>query len=185
MQNETAGMAFLKYGNVFRGFDGDRDIPPVCRTERIVPQNSHSRFVSYSCDVCVELLSGLGILLVSMDPEKEPIEEFALNRHIRIKAGVYFCFVATTPELELRIYSENSCHSDTVTISNPYAYHPVLPQIRLQNILGYYYRIRSPGYQFRGEQHAFFELTYVDTGILYTQVMERFLTEEELASDDE
>ena len=51
-----------------------------------------------------------------------------------------------------------------------YEFLAVLPRIEIQKILGYYYRIRTENYCFHGERHDFFELTYVDTGELETEV---------------
>ena len=170
MQNETAGTAFLKYGNVFRNFNEELESTLACQERRIVAQQSHSQFLRFSCDTYIEVQSGIGVLLVSVDPEHAPIEEFGMNHRIRIKPNIYFGFVSSTPELVVNLYTQSDYQMDAVTLSVPYEYRPVLPRIRLQNILGYYYRIRTPGYSFKGEQHEFFELTYVDTGTLYTEV---------------
>ncbi|MBR5617607.1 MAG: helix-turn-helix transcriptional regulator [Oscillospiraceae bacterium] len=170
MQNETASTAFFKYGNVYRNLDDTAENPMVCQIKRIPAQQTHSQFLRFSCDTYIEVQNGIGVLLVSPDPETGPIEEFGMNQRIHIKPNVYFSFVSSTPELILHLYTKQDCQMDVVTRSTPYIYHPVLPRIRLQNILGYYYRMRTPGYHFKGEQHPFFELTYVDTGILYTEV---------------
>lgn len=170
MQNETASTAFFKYGNVYRNLDDTPENPMVCQIKRIPAQQTHSQFLRFSCDTYIEVQNGIGVLLVSPDPETGPIEEFGMNQRIHIKPNVYFSFVSSTPELTLHLYTKQDCQMDVVTRSTPYIYHPVLPRIRLQNILGYYYRMRTPGYHFKGEQHPFFELTYVDTGILYTEV---------------
>ena len=170
MQNETAGTAFAKYGNVFRSFTENLESTLICQAKRIFAQQFHSQFLRFSCDTYIEVQSGIGVLLVSTDPENEPIEEFGMNHRIHIKPNVYFSFVATTPELIIHLYTQSDYQMDAVNLSTPYEYRPVLPRIRLQNILGYYYRIRTPGYHFKGEKHSFFELTYVDTGILYTEV---------------
>lgn len=170
MQNETASTAFFKYGNVYRNLDDTAENPMACQIKRIPAQQTHSQFLRFSCDTYIEVQNGIGVLLVSPDPETGPIEEFGMNQRIHIKPNVYFSFVSSTPELILHLYTKQDYQMDVVTRSTPYVYHPVLPRIRLQNILGYYYRMRTPGYHFKGEQHPFFELTYVDTGILYTEV---------------
>ena len=170
MQNETAGTAFFKYGNVFRDFSEEQEKALVCQARRITAQQSDSQFLRFSCDIYVEVQTGIGILLVSTDPENAPIEEFGMNHRIHIRPNVYFSFVSTTPELIIHLYTPHDYQMDAINLSTPYEYRPVLPRIRLQNILGYYYRIRTPGYHFKGEQHSFFELTYVDTGTLYTEV---------------
>ena len=170
MQNETASTAFLKYGSVFRNFNEEQEASLICQARRILAQQTLSQFLHFSCDTYIDVQSGLGILLVSEDPETQPIEEFGMNHRIHVKPNIYFGFVSTTPELIVNLYTQGDYQMDVITLSTPYEYHPVLPRIRLQNILGYYYRIRTPGYSFRGERHSFFELTYVDTGSLHTEV---------------
>ena len=170
MQNETAGTAFLKYGSVFRNFNESDKENLICQSKRITAQQSLSQFLHFSCDTYIEVQSGIGVLLVSEDPEHGTIEEFGMNHRIHIKPNVYFGFVSTTPELVVNLYTHNDYQLDIISLSTPYEYRPVLPRIRIQNILGYYYRIRTPGYHFSGEKHAFFELTYVDTGNLHTEV---------------
>ena len=170
MQNETASTAFLRYGSVFRNFSEDLKSTLICQAKRVPAQQSLSQFLQFSCDTYIEVQSGIGVLLVSEDPEAGSIEEFGMNHRIHIKPNIYFGFVSTTPELLIQLYTQSDYQMDAVTLSTPYEFRPVLPRIRLRNILGYYYRMRTPGYHFAGEQHQFFELTYVDTGTLYTEV---------------
>jgi AraC-like DNA-binding protein len=170
MQNETAGTAFAKYGNVFRAFTEEQQQTLVCTTKQILAQNSLSQFFCFNCDTYIEVQSGIGVLLVSCDPQHAPIEEFGMNRHVHLKPHVYFGFVSTTPELIIHLYTPKDFQMDAVALAAPYEYRQALPYIRLKNIIGYYYRVRTPGYRFDGEKHNFFELTYVDTGTLYTEV---------------
>ncbi len=170
MQNETASTAFLKYGCVYRKLTEEQEHTLICQTRRILAQQALSQFLHFSCDTYIEVQSGIGVLLVSRDPEHEPVEEFGMNQRVHIEPNVYFGFVATTPELVVHLYTQSDYQMDALSLSTPYEYHPVLPRIRIQNILGYFYRIRTPGYYFKGERHQFFELTYVDTGTLHTEV---------------
>lgn len=171
MQNETASSAFQPYGNAIRDFSKEEQQQHlICMPKHVVSQQFVSLFQSFSCDIYLEVQSGIGILLVSTDPQNAPIEEFGMNRRIHIKPNVYFAFIATTPEMLLHLYTRTDYHMDEVTLPTPYEYHPVVPHIQIQNILGCFYRTRSPDYSFKGEQHDFFELTYVDTGTLYTEV---------------
>lgn len=170
MQNETAGDAFQKYGVVYKEMSPGKRSGLVCRSMLIESRRTISQFSRFSCDAYLEVQRGTGILLAAMDPETGTIDEFGLNQRVHIKPDVYFSFIATTPELEVYVYVDEAHSLDTVILSTPYEFHPVLPNIQVQTILGYYYRIRTPGYRFKGEQHEFFELTYVDTGILHTEV---------------
>ena len=170
MQNETAGTAFLEYGSVYKKMDEKLEQMLIRQTRRIQAQRTHSQFLHFSCDIYIEVQNGIGILLVSEDPERGTIKEFGMNRRIRINPNVYFAFVSTTPELVIHLYVHPDYSLDILTLSTPYEFQPVLPRIQIRDILGYYYRIRTPGYRFKGESHDCFELTYVDTGTLYTQV---------------
>ena len=170
MQNETAGTAFREFGSVYKKLDEKLEENLIRQTRRIQAQRTHSQFLHFSCDTYIEVQNGIGILLVSHDPERSPILEFGMNRRIHINPNVYFAFVSTTPELIVHLYAHPDYSLDAVTLSSPYEFHPVLPRIQIQDILGYYYRIRTPGYHFKGERHGCFELTYVDTGTLHTEV---------------
>lgn len=170
MQNETASTAFLEYGSVYKRMKEDLRENLTCQPKRITDQRYQSQFLCFDCDAYIEIQSGIGILLVSHDPRSKPIVEFGMNRRIHIKPNVYFTFVATTPELLIDLLIPQDYSMDVVSLTMPYEYQPVLPRIQVVNILGYYYRVRTPDYQFKGERHDFFELTYVDTGCLYTEV---------------
>lgn len=170
MQNETASTAFLEYGSVYKNMNEELRSRLTCQPKRITAQRFQSQFLKFGCDVYIEIQSGIGVLLVSRDPQNSPIVEFGMNRRIQIKANIYFTFVATTPELLVDMLVPADYTMDVVSLAMPYEYQPVLPRIQVVNILGYFYRIRTPNYQFKGERHQFFELTYVDTGALYTVV---------------
>ncbi len=170
MQNETASTAFLKYGSVYRKLTEEQEQSLIHQSRRIPTQRTLSQFLHFSCDIYIEVQSGIGILLVSENPETHPIEEFGMNHRIHINPNVYFGFISTTPELVVDIYTQQDYQMDAITLSTPYEYRPILPRIRLDKIIGYYYRMRTPGYSFAGEKHRFFELTYIDTGTLYTEV---------------
>ena len=170
MQNETASTAFLEYGSVYKEMDQQLRACLVCQSQAFTTQRYQSQFFRFDSPVYIEIRSGLGVILVSHDPHSKSITEFGMNQHIRINPNVYFAFVANTPELMIDLFYLPDCSLDMVSLSMPYEYQPVLPKIQILNILGYYYRIRMPGYRFKGERHQAFELTYVDTGTLYTVV---------------
>lgn len=170
MQKETASADFHAYGSVYKRMDEVKRSRLNCQTQRIPSQKYLTQFFFFSCDTYIEVQSGIGVLLVSRDPENAPIEEFGMNHRIHIKPNIYYSIVSTTAEIVVDIYSESSYSLDVITLSKPYEVHPVLPRIQIHDILGYFYRIRTPGYRFAGEQHDFFELTYVDTGVLFTEV---------------
>lgn len=182
MQNETASAAFWEFGSVYKELDAELEQKLICQTKKISAQRYLSQFLHFSCDVYLEIQNGLGVLLVSRDPERQEIHRFGMNRRVHIKPNVHFALIATTPELTVHLYADQDYSLDVISLATPYEFQPVIPRIRIQDILGYYYRIRTPNYFFKGEKHQSFELTYVDTGVLYTEVdgKEYILHEKEL-----
>jgi len=170
MQKETSNTSFLAYGSVYQKMDDQLRARLTCQNQRITAQRFLSQFLFFSCDTYIEIRSGLGMLLVSADPNRAPIERFVMNQRIHIKPNIYFSVMATTPEIEVDIFSDSTFSLDVITLTTPYEVQPLLPRIQVREILFYFYRIRTPNYQFSGDQHSFFELTYVDAGAMYTQV---------------
>ena len=168
MQNETTSVAFAEFGTVYKNYTVEGRDNLIRQTKHIPSQRF--LFLHFNCDTYIEIQSGIGMILVSHDPENGEIKSFSMNRQIHIKPNVYFAITSTTPELVLNFYTGIDYSLDVFTLTTPYEYQPVLPRIQIQDILGYYYRIRTPNYSFKGESHDFFELTYVDTGLLYTEV---------------
>ena len=170
MQSESANVLFLKYETVFGTFDENTKKMLIFQTKRITAQHSLSQFFSFSCDTYVEVLQGNGLLLLSTAPETAPIEQYPLPARFRLDPNVYFGFVAETPELSVRLYIRSDCQMDAVTLAAPYQDQPALPRIRLENILGCHYRIHTPNYRSHTQAPPFFELTFLDAGVLHLQV---------------
>ena len=170
MQNETASTAFLEFGSVYKNSLSEKGTDLIRQTKKISAQRYLSQFLIFDCDTYIEVQGGIGILLVSHDPLNGPILEFGMNRRIHINPHIHYAFVSTTSELVLDLYTQSDYTMDVTSLPIPYEFRPVLPRIQIRDILGYYYRIRTPGYQFKGEKHDFFELTYIDTGVMYTEV---------------
>ena len=170
MQNKTGSTAFSKFGNVFRVFNKSLEESLVTQTKQIPAKQTVSQFLCFSCDTYIEVQSGYGTLLVSTDPEKLPVEEFVMDKRIRIYPNVYFSFVALSPELVVQLYTQNHCQMDAIALPAPPEYRPVLPNIHIPEILRCRYRSCAPGYRFQGEPRQGFELTYVESGVLNTEV---------------
>ena len=170
MQRETSNDSFLDYGSVYHQ-PIDREHPELIHQTMVaITRRYVSQFYCFNCDTYLQVKSGIGVLLVSHTADAAAVEEFAMNRLIHIKPNVYFAVVSTTQKLEYDLYAESSYSLHITDFPSQYEFLAVLPRIEIQKILGYYYRIRTENYCFKGEQHDFFELTYVDTGELETEV---------------
>lgn len=170
MQRETSNDTFLDYGSVYHQ-PIDREHPELIHQTMVaITRRYVSQFYCFNCDTYLQVKSGIGVLLVSHTAEAADVQEFAMNRLIHIKPNIYFAVVSTTQKLEYDLYAESSYLLHITDFPSQYEFLAVLPRIEIQKILGYYYRIRTENYCFHGERHDFFELTYVDTGELETEV---------------
>lgn len=170
MQNETSGEDFLIYGSVYKEPIG-LDNPALIhlKTEAITKRYI-SQFHQFNCDVYLQVESGVGVLLVSTTSNTDDVQEFAMNRYIHLKPNVNFAVVSTTQKLSYELIADQSYILTAIDMSRPYEFSTVIPRIEIWKIMGHYYRIRTPNYTFKGESHDFFELTYVDSGELCTEV---------------
>ncbi len=170
MQHKTSSLKFEPYGSVYSQPLQTGEGGLIARNWNTTAKRKIGQLYCFCCEVCIEVQSGMGSLLVGFEPELSSLECFAIHRQVRIKPNVYFCVVAVTPSISYKLYAPPEYVYNTVALETPYMFNRVLPRIRISEILGYYYSVRSAGYTFKGETHNYFELTYVDRGQLQTQV---------------
>lgn len=170
MQSETSNTSFLEYGSVYQHPIDYEHTHLIHQTMEAITHRYVSQFYCFSCDTYLQVQSGFGVLLVSHTADTEDVQEFSMNRLIHIKPNVYFAIVSTTQKLTLDLFADADYSLHVTDFPSPYEFLAVLPRIEIRKIIGYFYRIRTSGYCFKGEKHDFFELTYVDTGELETEV---------------
>ena len=182
MQNETTAEAFREYGFAYKRMSDEKRESMICQTITAAERSSISRFLKFSCDSYLEVRSGSGIVLVSHDPQEGRIDRFGLSQRVHIRPNIYFALIAEGAELTVSLYVESGHSLDALLLDTPWEYRPVLPQVRVREIRSCCYRIRTPDHRFRAETHPFFELVYVDPGVLHTEVegVSRTVSEREM-----
>lgn len=170
MQLKTSSTPFERYGSVY---DQPIDLEKagmISREWHLIAKRSVSQLYHFDCEVCLEMENGMAALLVGETLETDKLEVYAVHRFVKLKPGIYFSLVAVTSNITCKLITNDSYSSSMEQLSPPYMFERILPRIRINEILGYYYSIRNAGYQFKGEKHSFFELTYVDRGCMITEV---------------
>lgn len=170
MQHKTSSLLFEKYGSVYDTPIDMEQTDMICRTAEVSVKESISLFYCFDCEVYLEIQSGMAALIVSEMPETETFESFAVHRYIKLKPHIYFQVAAVSASVSYRLITEHDYISSTTVISPAFQFNRILPQVRVKEILGYYYSIRDSGYHFEGESHPYYELTYVDRGTLQTEI---------------
>lgn len=170
MQLKTSSASFERYGSVY---DQPVDLEKtgmISREWHLIAKRSVSQLYHFDCEVCLEMESGMAALLVGDTLESDKLEVFAVHRFVKLKPGIYFSLVAVTSNITCKLITIDSYSSTIEQLNPPYLFERILPRIRINEILGYYYSIRNSGYRFKGEKHSYFELTYVDRGSMITEV---------------
>ena len=170
MQYKTSSSFFSKYGSVYALPVDLENTNMICREAETTIKESISLFSCFDCEVCIEINSGMAALIVSEMPETDTFEAFAIHRFVKLKPHVYFQVVAVSSHVSYRLITEKEYISSPQLITPAYHFNRILPQVRVREILGYYYSIRDSGYRFNGESHSYYELTYVDRGTLRTEI---------------
>lgn len=170
MQHKTSSSLFEKYGSVYDYSINLEKTGMICREGEVSIKESISLFNCFDCEVCIEIKSGMAALIVSEMPETETFEAFAIHRNVKLKPHVYFQVAAVSSHVSYRLITENEYIAAPQHLTPAYHFNRILPQVRVREILGYYYSIRDSGYCFEGESHSYYELTYVDRGTLVTEI---------------
>jgi len=170
MQLKTSSALFEKYGSVYDAPLELNEPEMLSRTWHVIAKRSVSQLYHFNCEVYLEMEDGMAALLVGETPETDKLEVFAVHRLVKIKPNIYFSPIAVTSNILCKLITVPSYSLSMETISPPYLFDRILPRIRINEILGYYYSIRNSGYAFSGEKHSYFELTYVDRGCMSTEI---------------
>lgn len=170
MRNSLDSASFREYGAVYDVLDD-----ALCETMERHPRHIKGHrlqnlFFRFDCNSYIEIQSGNGILLVSHDPHTKPVAEFFVTRRFCVKPGVYFSILSSSPEMQVDILLPVDYSMELAALNRPYQSRLVCPQIRVTEILGYYYRIRNSEYFRPEESHPFYELVYVDSGSMRSVV---------------
>ncbi len=170
MQRKTSSKQFQKYGSVYTT---PMDVEKMEMTAIDFSVNA-KRYISqmycFDCVVYLEMQSGMASLLICEEADAELVECFAVHRLVKINPGLCFAMVSVTPNISYRLIVDNDYNYTMETMKPPYEFNRILPNIRINEILGFYYNVRTTGYHFEGETHNYFELTYVDRGTMVTKV---------------
>lgn len=170
MQQKTSSKPFEKYGTIYKQSVDVNCSGMISRDWHVNAERAVTQLYRFDCEVYLEMQSGMSALLVGESPDHDSLEIFAVHRLVKLKPQVYFSLIAITPSIICKMITNVKYTSLVEPLAVPYDFIRILPRIRIQEILGYYYSIRNADYRFEGESHDYFELTYVDLGTMASTV---------------
>lgn len=171
MFNKTTSFSFQEYGEIYH--DLSRGQPKGKPGGRKILKISNKKTDFMYCnddDTYIRVDDGIVMLLVSKDLDKEPLQQFVIHRVIKIKANVYFNFISITKEAKIEISSRNNISDYKTPLNETFLYKRIIPTVEINEILACYYQVRNANYNFSGEVHNHWELTFIDNGELETTI---------------
>lgn len=169
MIDKTSGINFKKYGSTYDNHISVNDTDLICK-ELITTGKTISHMYRFSCEVYIELTDGIASILIGDSLDQDSLDVFAIHHYLKIEANKYFNILPLSTKIKCYLIIPSNYKLETDFLNPPYVYTPVTSRIKITEILGYYYVIKSPNYKFKGETHHHYELTYVDHGSLDTTV---------------
>ena len=114
----------------------------------------------------IKVTKGVVMILVSFDSNN--IKSFIINRSLHIKKGIYFNLISISDEASVEILTDTEFKS--IKLDNPFNYSNISSSLDISEIYTKFYQEKGTNYNFSGEKHSYWELTYVDKGELLTTI---------------
>lgn len=118
----------------------------------------------------IEMISGIGLLCVSSVADPSKIQVFLLDKPISINPRLFFNIVPLYGNCRVSIAYLDNCKEEKIILSQEMIPSVIYSKFSLEKIHTLFYQEKEKGFHFKGEKHHFWELTYVDKGILKTVV---------------
>ncbi|MGL5714568.1 MAG: AraC family transcriptional regulator [Paraclostridium sp.] len=115
----------------------------------------------------IHTLSGVVMISVSLDMYN--IKSFIINRTIHLNKGIYFNLISISDESSIYIISDDFTKPG-IDLEQEYTYSSISPSLNINEIYTKFYQEKGLNYNFDGECHPYWELTYVDKGFLSTSI---------------
>lgn len=163
---KTTSPQFIKYGSV----TDQKSKYPVVKVN--LEDNTLRTLRSYDHPTMISILEGIGIIVIQEIDGS--LEQFVVHRSPIINANTLFTVIPITNTILVEVSHQtndiNMIEEKEIDAKLVSQFKPVRPSFDVTNIYSYYYNVKGKGYSFSGEEHHFWELTYVDTGELEVEV---------------
>ncbi|QIK69249.1 AraC family transcriptional regulator [Erysipelothrix sp. HDW6C] len=164
MYLKTTSPQFLKYGSI-------AEEPSRYLSQRTYFEGKNPTHLDvYDAKVRIEVLEGIAILV--LQEEFGSREQFVIHRAPILNKNTPFTVIPLTQSavIEVSVQSKKAVKQSRIEFEDELNYEPIRPKFSVTDIYSYYYNVKGKDYYFHGESHYNWELTYVDTGELVTEI---------------
>ncbi|MEG1312291.1 MAG: AraC family transcriptional regulator [Romboutsia sp.] len=163
MFNKTTNPGFKDFGSItYKKLDLTNATP-----YKFDNKNIKNFRLTTNDDTIISVSNGVVMIVVSIDTIN--IKYFIINRNINILKGVYFNLISISDESEILISFDYDTFPSS-DLKEEYTYSSISSSLSINEIYTKFYQEKGNNYNFPGETHPYWELTYVDKGVLSTTV---------------
>lgn len=174
----VSGTAFLEFGRVdSKGFDhAAAEIGAVLIHQREVADKwVQTLFINPKEKTALDILDGTAVLFVGRDEKN--LLAFLLDKTVILERGVYYSVLPLISRAKISVASKGKTNRiPAAGQEKPAGIESVLSPERIYTL---FYQRKDALFRFKGENHSFWELTYVELGEMVNEAggKEFFLSE--------
>jgi len=165
MKLKTSDSRFLKFGQPFSSNDLFKE-NFLEKDTFVLKQAPINLVYAYSDEIVIKAIDGIVLICVSSSIEFDILHQFVIHGNIKLKKGVFFNFISLTPTATISISLKKFEEAKTFPLAEPFVYKPIKNDFLIDNIYASYYNVKGPNYQSLLDYHNYYELIYVDNGIV-------------------
>ena len=154
---------FKNFGTIVKDVDAYREFNQSVYEDDTRIRSSLWHFEK---EVVLEPISGVGLLFVRTADSM--IQKFLFDHPLLIHPGVQFALLPYECKLSYRLYYQSPKIITPTT--NILTGRGFVPNINVQTLYTVLYQEKDKQFKFRGEEHPFWELTYVNKGKMICEV---------------
>lgn len=169
MFNKTSSYFFQKYGDTYTVLP--EETKSFTRETLEIDNKSVGSVFYNEDDIYIHVNEGIVMLCISKENKIDTYEQFVIHHTIRLKKHSYFNFFSISGSANVTISRKIDAEISIIKIDgHQINCERILPKISVHEILVYYYQVKNSNYSFAGEVHDYWELTFIDSGHLITEV---------------
>ncbi|MBR6728903.1 MAG: AraC family transcriptional regulator [Clostridia bacterium] len=139
---------------------------PLIKNRRLTQSSFQTLYVHHTEKTALDRTDGTAILFCGFQPDK--LQTFLLDKTVILNPGVYYYVLPLVGEAGLSVCAPAGTKSDRIPRQERLV--SLLPSIEPTEIFTLLHHEKERGFSVSGEEHNFWELTYVERGELHNLV---------------
>lgn len=157
--HEIISSEFKKYGTIVK-YTQDARLEEFLYTEKVTSEsNKTSELYKFDAPVMLEPIEGVGVIFIEVE---NGFRMFLFDKIVTINQDIWFTVVPYQCRFAWQI-KYNSVNK-TKKLDETLTATGIIQKIKIDAIYTVLYQEKANGFNFKGESHPYWEMTYMDTG---------------------